>query len=81
MSMEVSDISEALRHLGICLDTVNKGFNVWKSLRGSKLTPEQETQIERLFEDAEKERQLAMASIGKAFGYQLCRCTLPLRCA
>ena len=30
-----------------------------------------------MFQDADRERQLAEAAIGKAFGYQLCRCTLP----
>ena len=75
--MEMSDISEAFRHLGIAFDTGKKAFNLWRSLRSGAGTPEQEAQIESLFKDAEKEHQLAMASIGRAFEYQLCRCTLP----
>ena len=74
--MEV-DIGEALSHLKTALDSGRQAFGLWKDIKGSKPTPEQEAQIESLFQDAEKERQLALASIGKAFGYQLCRCTLP----
>ena len=75
-TMEI-DPGEAFGHLKTALDTAARAFGLWKEVRGSKPTPEQEAQIESLFQDAEKERQLALASIGQAFGYTLCRCTLP----
>ena len=74
--MEV-DIGEALGHLKTALDSGRQAFGLWRDIKGSKPTLDQEAQIESLFQDAEKERQLALASIGKAFDYQLCRCTLP----
>ena len=74
--MEV-DIGEALSHLKTALDSGRQAFGLWRDIKGSEPTVEQEAQIESLFQDAEKERQLAEAAIGKAFGYQLCRCTLP----
>jgi len=75
-AMEI-DIAEALGHPKTALDSGRQAFGLWKDIKGSKPTPEQEAQIESLFQDAENERQLALASIGQAFGYTLCRCTLP----
>lgn len=71
------DVSEGLEHLKLAFQAGSEAFKLWRSIRGLKPTPEQENQIDRLFQDAETERQLAMASIGKAFGYQLCKCTVP----
>lgn len=76
-SMNTDDIVEGLKHLGTALDLMKKGHTLWKALRGSQATPEQEAKVDKLFKDAEMERQLALASIGKAFNYQLCRCTVP----
>ena len=73
----MSDVSAGLEHLRLAFETGAKGINLWKSLRGSKPTPEQEDQIDRIFKDAETERQLALAEIGKAFDYRLCKCTIP----
>ncbi len=73
----MNEIIKAFQHLGDALGAAKSGFDLWKSVRESQATPEQEAEIEKAFGDAEKSRQLAIAEIGKAFGYQLCRCTLP----
>ncbi len=75
--MDMGNTDEAFRHFGSALDTGKKAFELWKSLQGASSTPQKEAEVEKLFADAETERQLALASIGKAFRYQLCRCTLP----
>lgn len=71
------DVSEGLEHLKLAFQAGSEAFKLWRSIKGSAPTPEQENQIDRLFQDAEKERQLALAAIGKAFDYQLCKCTIP----
>ena len=75
--MDIGDVSTGLEHFKLALQSGAEAFKLWRSVRGSKPTPEQENQIDRLFQNAEMERQLALASIGKAFGYMLCRCTVP----
>ena len=73
----MEDISESLQHVGKALDLARKGVGLWKSLKGTRSTPEQEQQVEQVFLEAEREQQLGLASIGKAFDYTLCRCTVP----
>ena len=75
--MELESLGDVIKHLGNTLEAVRSGFALWKSIRGADATVEQTAEIDKLFEDAEKERRLALAAIGEAFGYQLCRCTLP----
>ena len=75
--MDIGDVSAGLEHLKVAFQSGAEAFKLWRSVKDSKATPEQADQIDRLFQDAETERQLAMASLGQAFGYQLCKCTLP----
>ncbi len=73
----MDDLSEGLEHLGQALRLVRDGFGFWREIKDKGAPPERAAEVERMFQDADRERQLAEAAIGKSFGYQLCRCTLP----
>ena len=75
--MELESLGVVFKHLGNALELIRLAFALWNDTRGADATVEQTAKIDKLFEDAEKEHRLALAAIGKAFGYQLCRCTLP----
>lgn len=77
MSDDPNTLSEGFQHLGNAVRLLRDGINLWRDVKASKVPPERAEEVERIFQDAERERQLAEAAIGKAFGYQLCRCTLP----
>ena len=67
----------SLSYLKKAIDLTKSGMDLYKSYRDVKPTPEQEAELEKVFNDAEQARELALAEIAKAFDYQLCKCTLP----
>ncbi len=77
MSDDPNALVEAFQHLHSAFRLARDGFGLWRDVKDAKVPPERAGEVERIFQDAERERQLAEAAIGKAFGYQLCRCTLP----
>ncbi len=70
-------LAESFEHLGNAIRFARDGFGLWRDIKDAKVPPERAGDVERIFQNAEHEQQLAEAAIGKAFGYQLCRCTLP----
>ena len=75
----MDELSEGLQHLSNAFRLIRDGFGIWRDIKDERAPPARTAEVERIFEDADRERQLAEAAIGRAFGYQLCRCTLPPR--
>lgn len=75
--MEMPDLGSVFQGIKAALDATKTAIEVTRSLKGSARTDQQEAALEAALQEAENARQRAAAEIGKAFGYRLCRCTLP----
>lgn len=77
MSDDPNTLIEGFQHLRSAIGLLRDGISLWRDVKDAKVPPERAGEVERIFQDADRERRLAEAAIGKAFGYHLCRCSLP----
>lgn len=77
MSDDPSLVVGYIQHAKNALECIKLAISVVREIRGGVTNDEQKRTLDRALADAEKAQQLALAEIGKSFGYKLCRCTVP----
>ena len=71
------EIGGFLQHAKNALECVKLAISITREIRDGAPNEDQSRALDRALEDAEEAHQLALAEMGKAFNYQLCRCTIP----
>jgi hypothetical protein len=78
MPFDLTTFSEGIATLKTALDAGRSAFSMIKDFGSTgRGTEQQRTAIEKALTIASTNTALAEATLGQAFGYELCRCTFP----
>jgi hypothetical protein len=78
MPFDLTTFSEGVAALKTALDSVRSAYTMVKDFRSTGGSTEQEQKvIENVLTVASTNTAIAEATLGQAFGYEMCKCTLP----
>jgi hypothetical protein len=78
MPFDLTTFSEGIATLKTAFDAVRSAYSMTKDFRSSGgSTEQQQKAIENALTVASTNTALAEATLGQAFGYELCRCSFP----
>lgn len=75
--MPADDATGIIEHLKDALEAIRLSLSIGREVRDAAPSEDQRRALDCALQDAEAAHRLALAEIGKTFGYQLCRCTFP----